>query len=130
MTREQTIAKLKYFSPKTDKKIDWERVNLKAIVALDKARGDAGVPFKITSHYRSPEKDLALAGFVGAHADDDCTAFDIACGSNGKWDSRKAFKIVPALIKHGFNRIGLNNKNFHIHCDMSPNRAQDVLFIE
>jgi len=129
MTREETIASLKYFSPARDPKIDWDKVGLIAIVALDNARADAGVPMSVTSNYRTPDNP---AGFpTDEHREIPTMCFDITLRrSDGKWDSQKAFKVIPALVKNGFNRIGLNFKNNSLHAGMSPNFPQNVLFIE
>lgn len=122
---------LKHFSIEGDPPIDWELVDVNAIKCLDRAREIAGVPFVVTSNHRTPEQDMALAGFIGAHAESPCTAFDIRCRKEGgKFNSQMAFKIIPALIQCGFNRVGINNKNNHIHADMSKVLPQDVLFIE
>lgn len=132
MDREQVISSLRYFSRLNDLAIDWDKVDLDAIVMLDKAREIADVPFIITSNYRSPEHSVAVGGFaVDAHTEDPCTAFDISCKRpDGKWDSLKAFKIVSALLQVGFPRIGFNFKNLHIHVDNSPTLPSPRLWVE
>lgn len=111
--REKIINSLKYFSPLNDRKIDWEKVDLDSIVLLDHARDIAGVPFQITSSYRTPERSVLVGGSkTDAHTEIPCTAFDIYCNwAGGKWNSRAAFKIIAALIQVGFKRIGVNGKN-------------------
>lgn len=128
--REKIINSLKYFSRLNDTKINWDKVDLEAIICLDKAREIAGVPFQITSNYRTPEHSLEVGGLVNdAHTEEPCTAFDIHCKRpDGKWDSRAAFKIVPALIQAGFNRIGTGKG--HIHADRSKLLPQNRFWLE
>lgn len=128
--REKIINSLKYFSRLNDPKIDWQKVDLDSIVLLDHARDTAGVPFIITSNYRTPEHSLEVGGLkADAHSEENCTAFDILCKrTNGTWDSQAAYKIVGALYQVGFTRIGVG-KN-HIHCDRSIKLPQQVLWLE
>lgn len=128
--REKIIASLKYFSRLNDPKIDFSKVDLEAITLLDHARGIAGVPFIVTSNYRTPQHSLEEGGFQNdAHTEVPTTAFDLYCmRPNGKWNSQAAFKIVPALIQAGFNRIGCGDG--HIHADRSKVLPQNVLWLE
>ncbi|QDP54123.1 MAG: putative peptidase M15 [Prokaryotic dsDNA virus sp.] len=84
---------------------------------LDSAREEAGVPFKITSGFRTEayNKDLLKRGYKASKNSSHlkgCAA-DIACSS-----SDKRLKIVQALIKIGFTRLGIA-KSF-IHVDNDP----------
>lgn len=115
----------KNFSPKNDSQIDWVHVDENSLDMLDRARTLAGVPFRITSNYRTKEQDIALAGFAGAHTEIPCTSFDIAA-SNGK----QRFAIIKALFEVGFPRIGVNVKNNHIHVDNSQILPRMVFFVE
>ena len=96
--------------------IDYNLIDL-----LDKARELAGVPFKIVSGYRCKKHNLEVGGkpnsahLVGKAADIEAH------------DSRTRFKIVEALVKVGFNRIGIH-KNF-IHCDIDNTKPQNVLWL-
>lgn len=128
--REKIIASLKYFSRLNDRKIDFDKVDLDSIVLLDHARAIAGVPFQITSHYRTPEHSLEVGGLkADAHTEQPCTAFDIYClRPDGSWDSLKAFKIIAALIQVGFIRIGAGNG--HIHVDKSTRLPQPRFWLE
>lgn len=132
MTREETIKSLRFFSPLNDKNIDWENVDLVSIVCLDNARAIAAVAIHVTSNKRTPERSIAVGGFKDdAHTETPCTAFDISCvRPDGAWDSQKAYKLIPALVKAGFNRIGINQRNKSIHADRSKNFPQDRLFLE
>jgi zinc D-Ala-D-Ala carboxypeptidase len=116
---------MKYFSEK-DKAIDFKKVDMETLEKLDRARGFAGVPFKITSNYRTPEHCIDIGSKPdSAHTEIPCTAFDIAAGS-----ANSMYFIVKGLYEAGFTRIGLNVKNGHVHVDDSPNKPPYVLFIE
>lgn len=60
----------RHFSPLTDPKINWERVDHDALRMLDEAREIAGIPFRVTSTYREGPQHLA-------HGETPCTAFDL-----------------------------------------------------
>ena len=80
------------------------------IHALDALRHECGMPFRITSGYRSPKHSIEAAkpGGPGQHARG--IAADIAV-TNGA----ERFIIVSNAIKLGFSGIGIH-KNF-IHAD-------------
>lgn len=104
----------KYFSPS-------EIVGLKPelVMLLDEARGKAGIPFVITSGYRTKEHNKEVGGVEGSsHTTGD--AVDISAKT-----SSSKFAIMKALLEVGFNRIGLYET--HIHCDIS-NKTQNVLW--
>lgn len=87
---------------------------------IDIARTTAGVPFVITSGYRCEKHNKE----VGGKADSAHTkgyAADIKCS-----DSSTRFKIISALIKAGFNRIGIANS--FIHCDCDPSLPKNVIW--
>ena len=81
---------------------------------LDKARDIAGIPFKITSGYRTKEHNKKVGGvensshLIGVAA-------DIAVSSN-----QERCIILSALIQAGFKRVGIA-KTF-LHCDTDPNK--------
>lgn len=116
---------LKYFSPKTDPKINWEKVDKESLQMLDYARGIAGVPFVISSNHRTKEQDMKLAGFTGAHTEEPCTAFDITFK-----DKKQAFHIVRGCFAAGFQRIGINYDNNHVHVDNSKTLPSPRIFFE
>ena len=87
---------------------------------LDNARTNAGIPFKINSGYRTTEHNKKVGGtkssshLRGLAADISCT------------DSNTREKITKALIKAGFNRLGIA-KTF-IHCD-SDNTKKPAIWL-
>ena len=88
---------------------------------LDTARHAAGVPFVITSAYRSKEWELAKKRTGdGAHPTGE--AVDIKTP-----DLASRYKILFGLIKAGFNRIGIANG--YIHADDCPRKAKEVVWL-
>jgi zinc D-Ala-D-Ala carboxypeptidase len=85
---------------------------------LDDARGIAGIPFKITSGYRSVAHNKKVGGvqnsshLIGK-------ACDIAVGSG-----KERYIIINALIKANFTRLGVN-KSF-IHCDNDNSKPDSI----
>jgi hypothetical protein len=139
----------KHFSPKTDPKIDWARVDHGALERLDYARDLVGFPLIVTSNFR-PGKDQL------SHGETPCTAFDLRIpdveetaqwirdkhfssaaplfqkgkGKNTyEWmlfqpvfiNAPKGIRIIKALQLAGFRRIGVNINpgSAHIHVDDS-----------
>jgi len=90
---------------------------------LDFAREEAGIPFKITSGFRTEayNKDLQKRGYQAstnsAHLKG-CAA-DIACGN-----SQKRSIMVRALVNVGFTRLGIS-KTF-IHVDNDPDKSDAI----
>ncbi len=88
------------------------------LAKLEQAREIAGIPFKITSGYRTKERNEQVGGvpnsshLIGVAA-------DIAVGSGNE-----RYVILNALIKAGFKRLGVA-KSF-IHCDTDPNKSNSV----
>ena len=92
---------------------------------LDKARAEAGVPFKITSGFRTPEysKILKKRGYAVARnsAHLKGLAADIAVSN-----SKNRLIIIESLLHVGFRRLGIG-KNF-IHVDLDKTKVQDVVW--
>lgn len=109
--------KYKYFNYSEVEGLKPELVEL-----LDRARDIAGIPFKITSGYRSPAHNMAVGG-VKDSSHTKALAVDISAN-----DSVTRFKIVSALVKVGFKRIGCYKS--HIHCDIGGIQyPQEVMWI-
>lgn len=108
----------KYFKPN-------EIVGLKPelVLKLDQARELAGTPFKITSGFRTPEYNASIGG-ASKSAHTLGLGVDIACTDNAK-----RFKILSALIKVGFKRIGIYTSHIHVDCANTPDYPQEIIFI-
>ena len=104
----------KYF-----KEIDDGNMDANFLHKLDKARSIAGLPFKINSAYRSPEHPLSIKNPSSSHIK------GLAADISAK-DSRTRFIIVDALIKAGFNRIGIADT--FIHVDMDLDKSNKVIW--
>jgi|TARA_R100000081_G_C4813523_1_gene173000 hypothetical protein len=97
------------------------KMNKKFIEKLDYARGNAGVPFKINSGYRTEEWNKKVGGRVGSSHTKGLAADIQAIGS------RDRGLIVKSLLDVGINRIGIA-KTF-IHCDVDKDKDQDVIWL-
>ncbi len=91
------------------------------LVLLDKARGIAGVSFKINSGFRTEAHNKKVGG-VAESSHTTGWAADIHCTQ-----PRERKLIVAALIAAGINRIGIA-KTF-IHCDSDPTKDKDVIWL-
>lgn len=100
-----------------------EIVGLKTelVQLLDKARGIAGVPFKITSGLRTSSNN-ELVGGVSDSSHLTGEGVDLASA-----DGATTYKIVTALLQVGFNRIGMYGDG-HVHCDISKTLPQNVIW--
>lgn len=115
-----------YFSPATDPKIDFPNMDKDSLDMLEVARDEAGVPFVITSTYRTPEQSVSVGGLNNdAHTEQPCSAYDIQY----KDHSARAM-IIFGLAKAGFRRIGVNKLNHHVHVDNSPNLPKPAFWLE
>ena len=88
---------------------------------LDDARGIAGIPFKISSGYRTSEYNKSLTA-RGYKASPDSShikgkAADIVCQT-----SKERWTIIKSLQDVGFNRIGIAKTFIHIDNDDSKTR--------
>ena len=88
---------------------------------LDAARESAGIPFVLNSAYRSVEHEKKQ-GRDGMSAHTLGRAVDIRCQSD-----YNRFKIIEALLKAGFVRVGIS-KTF-IHADNSQQHSQQVAWM-
>lgn len=89
---------------------DGGKMSISFLHKLDEARAIAGVPFKITSGYRSEKHNATVNGRVGSsHLKG--VAVDISCKT-----SADRTKIINALVKVGLGRRMGIAKTF-IHTD-------------
>ena len=106
---------MKYFKIEEftcDGAICYDKMNPKLLKMLDQAREISNTPYKLTSSWRSQEKNDSLKNSSKNSSHLKGRAIDIACA-----DSVTRQKIVSGLIKAGFTRIGISKKGNFIHCD-------------
>jgi zinc D-Ala-D-Ala carboxypeptidase len=87
---------------------------------LQRTRDLAGIPFKITSGYRTKLQNIK-AGGVSESAHMKGMAADIAVA-----DGRQRFLIIRAAIQAGFTRIGASDG--FVHLDNDPDLPEQVLW--
>jgi zinc D-Ala-D-Ala carboxypeptidase len=95
------------------------------LAMIDEARHLAGVPFKINSGYPypGPHNSLTKRGFKTAKNSAHLRGFAADIHAP---DSRTRYAILQALIKVGFNRIGVANT--FIHVDNDPSLPEEVIW--
>lgn len=110
------MGKLRHFSDEEANGLDGE-----LMARLDVARDLCGFPIIITSGARTPEQN-AVAGGVSESSHMKGLAVDIHMppGQNERE------KLIWALGRAGFRRMGLYNR--HAHCDVDPNKPQDAVW--
>ncbi len=110
---------LRYFTPE-----EVEGLEPELAVRLDVARGHAGIPFVITSGFRTPEENAAVGGGDNsAHLRR--WAVDLRARTSGG-----RYFIVRGLFLAGFRRVVLYKDSDHVHADCDPSLPQDVLVIK
>jgi uncharacterized protein YcbK (DUF882 family) len=81
------------------------------LAQLDRAREIAGIPFRITSGFRSPEHNAAVGGHPNSrHLDGE--AADIAAP-----DSESRGRILQALVQAGLQSFAVSKERGFIHVD-------------
>lgn len=115
---------LKYFTisefDSPDEKGSGEKMDLLFLLMLDKCRDIAGIPFYITSGYRTEKHNKKIKG-VKDSAHTKGLAVDISAVS-----STERYTIINAAIRVGFKRIGIGQKFIHLDTDLS--KTQEVMW--
>ncbi len=103
-----------YFGPHEftcDGEIVYYKMDAELLEKLNLARDISGVPFVITSSYRTPESNAKVGGKPNsAHLRG--TAVDIAIS-----DGSQRFAILKGLLASGFTRIGVAKSFIHADID-------------
>lgn len=92
---------------------------------LDSAREIAGIPFKITSGYRV-EADIERLLQKGYKVSRNSSHLKGWAADIGTPSSVHRYKIIDALLKAGFNRIGIADSFIHVDCD--PEKDVNVIW--
>lgn len=97
-----------------------QMMSKKLLEMMDQVREIYGKPINITSGYRTEAHNRSVGG-VPSSSHLKGLAVDIACIA-----SSDRYKLINALIKIGFNRIGVA-KSF-IHADIDPDKSPNVIW--
>lgn len=90
------------------------------VAKLQEARDIAGIPFVVNSGYRCAKHNKAVGGKPNSsHLKG--VAADISART-----SSARFRIVDALLKAGFRRIGIGES--FVHVDMDAEKVQSVMW--
>lgn len=110
----------------TDQEV--EGLNEEFVAKLDRARHLAGIPFTITSGFRTPEKNQSVIGSVADSSHLTGLAVDLRVEN-----SHEVSLICDAVKAMGITRRGIYvNSTFepiHVHVDVDPEKVSDVIFI-
>ncbi len=87
---------------------------------IDEAREIYGKPMRVNSGYRTESHNRKVGG-VDSSSHLKGLAIDVACTK-----SNDRFKMLTALIKVGFNRIGIAST--FIHVDIDEDKSQNVIW--
>jgi len=98
----------------------YEKMDTGFLDRLDRARNDAGIPFKLNSAFRCIIYNLSVGGKPNS-AHRTGHAVDIAYDT-----SYQLFYIINSLIRNGFTRMGVAS-NF-VHVDSDPDLPDDVIW--
>jgi uncharacterized protein YcbK (DUF882 family) len=87
---------------------------------LDATREGAGIPFRVTSGYRTEAHNLKVGGKPkSAHRNGYAADISAPTGND-------KFKIVQSALRNGFTRIGIGTT--FIHLDNDPSLPQNVIW--
>jgi len=115
---------MKYFNHEEfdspDVKGSGKLMDPKLLEMIDEAREIYGKPIRVTSGYRTEAHNRKVGG-VKSSSHLKGLAIDVACV---KSDDR--FEMLTALLKVGFNRIGVAST--FIHVDIDKDKSQNVIW--
>src|SRR3990167_1636769 len=96
-------------------------LQIRLVQMLDRAREYAGVPFVITSGFRSIEHNEGVGG-VPESSHTKGLGVDLRAET-----SENRYKVLTGLIAIGFKRIGIYKR--HIHCDIDFLKPANVMWL-
>ena len=124
---------LKYFKLSEFDSPDLEgsgsNMNYTFLEKLDQARGLAGIPFKITSGFRTEayQDDLTRRGYKTAKKGTSPHLKGLAADISVK-DSRQRFIVINSLLLAGFTRIGIADTFIHVDLSTYEGHRQNVIW--
>ncbi|OUX36584.1 MAG: hypothetical protein CBE33_05165 [Candidatus Pelagibacter sp. TMED273] len=84
---------------------------------LDRARTEAGIPFKINSGYRTESHNAKVGGKPKTNTSKGSSHMYGLAADIGCTDSVTRQKIITALVKVGFTRAGIAQSFVHVDLD-------------
>ena len=84
---------------------------------LDRARTEAGIPFKINSGYRTESHNAKVGGKPKTNTSKGSSHMYGLAADIGCTDSSTRSKIIAALVTVGFRRVGIANTFLHVDMD-------------
>lgn len=119
--KERTPGRMKWFNysefDSPDEPGTGNLMDIDFLEMLDEARNVAGIPFIVTSGYRTDEWNKIVGGKHDSSHLKGCAA-DISCTT-----ARDRFIIVTSLLEAGFDRIGIGEDFVHCDIDWEKNAA-------
>ena len=102
------------------------KMNYTFLEKLDQARGLAGIPFKITSGYRTKEynEDLIKRGYKASKNSSHLKG--LAADISVK-DSKSRFIVINSLLLAGFTRLGISDTFIHVDLEIEE-KTQNVIW--
>lgn len=102
-----------------------ENMDIDFIKKLDTARDIAGIPFKINSGFRTPEYNVYLESKGFKVAKNSPHMKGLAADISTK-NSKQRYRVIDALLKAGFRRIGIGET--FVHCDTDESKSLDIIW--
>ena len=90
---------------------------------LDRARTEAGIPFKINSGYRTESHNAKVGGKPKTNTSKGSSHMYGLAADIGCTDSNTRQKIITALVKVGFKRFGVAKSFVHVDLDNDKSNA-------
>ena len=124
---------LKYFKLSEFDSPDLEgsgsNMNYTFLEKLDQARGLAGIPFKITSGFRTEayQDDLTRRGYKTAKKGTSPHLKGLAADISVK-DSRQRYIVINSLLLAGFTRLGIGDNFIHVDLSTYEGHRQNVIW--
>lgn len=102
-------------------------MDLNLLILIDKMRHRSGIPYKVTSGFRTPEhhKKLKDKGYKTSETSPHLLgkAVDIAAPT-----SSQKYKIIEAALHFGIQRIGVGSNFIHIDIQEKPDKPIEVIW--